>query len=113
MVPAVARKNEEVNLDAVMLLARRRSRLPRMLRIRGKPGNNPQGKVNFPLGLSRLSWARSLQTFVNPSAASGSYLIYPNGVISLIGMQGMKSLAAGLGARSPQRILFFRDAIVT
>ena len=49
----------------------------RMLRIRGKPGNNPQGKVNFPLGFSRLSWARSPQTFVNPESTGDVCLLFP------------------------------------
>ena len=38
-----------------------------MLCIRGKPEKNPRGKVYFPIGFSRLSWARSPQAFVSPS----------------------------------------------
>ena len=38
-----------------------------MLCIRGKPEKNPMGKVYFPIGFSRLSWARSPQAFVSPS----------------------------------------------
>ena len=40
---------------------------PRMRSIRGKPGNNPQGKRAFPADFPGLSWARNPQTFVTPA----------------------------------------------
>ena len=39
----------------------------RMRSIRGKPGNNPQGKRAFPSDFSRLSWARNPHAFVTPA----------------------------------------------
>ena len=39
----------------------------RMRSIRGKPGNNPQGKLAFPSDFPRLSWARNPHAFVTPA----------------------------------------------
>ena len=39
----------------------------RMRSIRGKPGNNPQGKRAFPSDFPGLSWARNPQTIVTPA----------------------------------------------
>ena len=39
----------------------------RMRSIRGKPGNNPQGKLAFPSDFPGLSWARNPQSFVTPA----------------------------------------------
>ena len=39
----------------------------RMRSIRGKPGNNPQGKRAFPSDFPGLSWARNPHAFVTPA----------------------------------------------
>ena len=39
----------------------------RMRSIRGKPGNNPLGKLAFPSDFPGLSWARNLHAFVTPA----------------------------------------------
>ena len=39
----------------------------RMRSIRGKPGNNPLGKLAFPSDFPGLSWARNHQSFVTPA----------------------------------------------
>ena len=38
-------------------------RQSRMQSIREKPGNNPQGKVYFPLGFSRAFWGQKPSNF--------------------------------------------------
>ncbi len=64
----------------------------------------PGKKLAFSLGFSRLSWARSHQTFVNPSAAGGACSIYSYKPLRRVGVQGRHAPGAGLGARSAQRI---------
>ena len=76
----------------------------RMLCIRGKPGNHPQGKFTFPADVPGLSWARSLQIFRNPSAAGEACPLIPTKQYRQLRIQGGHRPGAGLGARSPQRI---------
>ena len=65
-------------------------------------GESKLSPWDFPL----LSWARSPQTFRNPSAAGGTCLLTPTTLFRQLRVQGGHRPGAGLGARSPQRNSF-------
>ncbi len=106
LVPAEAGRDAEVWLGALVLLARRRSRQPGCFASGESQGIIRGGKVNFsPSDFPGLSWARSPQTFRNPSAAGGACRSIPTTLIRWMRVQGPQDPGAGLGARSPQRLL--------
>ena len=83
------RRNEQCPHEAdLRRLSLRRTPPTRMLSIRGKPGNHPQGKIFSPSDVPGLSWARSLQTFRNPSAAGGACLLIPASLFRQLRVQG-------------------------
>ena len=111
LVPAAAGRNAEVRLDDVALSGPAAKPPSRMLRIRGKPGNNPRGKLVFPWDFPWLSWARSHQAFVTPVQMAifvfSSQLVCPPKWV-----QGPMAPGAGLGARSAQRNPLYRYSLV-
>ena len=58
-----------------------------------------------PSDVPGLSWARSPQTFRNPSAAGATCLLLSTTLFRQLRVQGPQDPGAGLGARSPQRLL--------
>ena len=69
----------------------------RMLCIRGKPGNNPQGKVNFPPGIFPAFLGQKPSDFRKPQRGRRRLLVSSNGVISPVAGPGGSSPWWGLG----------------
>ena len=75
-----------------------------MLRIRGKPGKSQGESSLSPGNFPGFLGSEAIYLFVTP-ARQAELVFSPQLPQSPTGMQGMKSLAAGLEARSPQRLL--------
>ena len=104
--PLLHRRTDKAGIDRAVLLARRlKAAKPGCLASGESQGIIRRGKFTFPLGFSRLSWARSPHTFRNPSAAGEGCLLIPTAQNRLLRVQGPQDPGAGLGARSPQRFL--------
>ena len=79
----------------------------------GKARESSVGESSLsPSDVPGLSWARSPQTFRNPSAAGGTCLLLSTTLFRQLRVQGPQDPGAGLGARSPQRSLFLCLKIV-
>ena len=61
----------------------------------------PRKKRAFSLGFSRLSWARSRQAFVNPSAAGGACSMYSCKPLRQVRVQGDHLPGRGFGGGAP------------
>ena len=95
----------EVWLDAVVLLPGGEAANPDALHP-GKARESSAGENEFsPSDVPVLSWARSPQTFRNPSATGGACLLFLTTLFRQLRVQGDHPPGAGLGARSPQRLL--------
>ncbi len=100
--PLLLRRN--VQLAVVVLLARPPLAANPDAKHPGKARENPRRKARFPLGFSRLSWARSHHTFVNPSAAGGACSIYPYKPLRQVRVQG-DHLPGGARGNAPPVLL--------
>ena len=88
LFPAGAWRDAEDGLGAIVLLARRRSRQPGCFASGESQGRIRRGKFTFPWDFPGLSWARSPQTFRNPSAAGGACLSIPTKQVRQLRVQG-------------------------
>ena len=85
------------------------SRQPGCLASGESQGIIPRKKQAFSLGFSRLSWARSLHAFVNPSAAGGACSEYPHKLFRQVRIQGRHAPGRGLGGGEPPILLFSKS----
>ena len=89
-------------LDGLVLLARRPLDANPDAKHPGKAGEKSlRGKLAFPLGFSRLSWARSLKLSYSRRARRKLSVSLFNSLRRLVS-RGRRPLVGGVGAESPQ-----------
>ena len=105
LFPLLLGDTKDPIVDGVVLLARRPKAANPGCKASGeRKGKSPEEKRAFPSGIYPfLSWARSPQTFRNPSETAGTCILYSLMQLRLNGSRGRSPLAQSLRARSPQR----------
>ena len=104
LLPADVWRNAKVWLGTVVLLARRlKAANPDALHP-GKAWENPEGKVNFPLGIFPAFLGQKPSNFSYPQRGRRSMSAYPENVISPVAGPGRSPPWLGSGANSPSVI---------